>query len=311
VTPHTATLVWSYEPTISDPDPRLPFAFFAGSARRLSNGDTLIGWADERAMLTSEVKDDGTLLWEVQTPDTGNHNTRYATYRASLVAYTDAISPTVSVDIPDGSTFPDDGLPAPHWSCTDRGGANLAGCQTTGILGGQLVATPGLHTFSVTATDGANHTTVVTRSYRVVHGYLPDGTIRKHGGRQWKGGDLYGSTTGQSVRQRVARSHVATSRWRVQNDGQHPDSFVLSGTRGTARWRVRYFAGTHDVTRAVVRGTYRSPVLTPGAHISLRVSVTPTRQASASSVRIITLTAASTADASVVDQVATRVRARR
>lgn len=310
-TAHTATLEWSYQPVISDPTPRAPFAFFAGSSRRLDNGNTLIGWADERAILASEVALDKTLLWSVQTPDTGVHVTRYATYRASLIDYPDAIDPTVTLDVPPGAVYVDDEEIVPHWSCTDRGGSNLATCTTTGLVDGHLATTPGTHALSVTATDGAGNATTLTRSYLVAGAFLPDGLIRKDGSNDWKGGNVYGPATGQTVRQRTQRRHTATTRWRVQNDGERADAFRLLGAGSSARFRVRYFAGGNDVTAAVVAGTHRTATLAPGAWTTLRVEVTPKRRARVGDQRTVKLRATSVASATVNDRVATRVTARR
>lgn len=312
-TAHTASLVWSYRPVVSDPDPRDPFAFFAGSSRRLANGNTLIGWADERAMLATEVDDDPakSVLWEVTTPDTGVHSTRYATYRASLVPYTDAIDPEVVLDVSPGAVYVDDEVIVPHWSCTDRGGSNLATCTTSGLVDGHLATTPGTHQLSVTATDGRGNATTVTRSYRVAGAFLPDGLIRKDGSTTWKGDDVYGPRTGQTVRQHIRRTGTKSAIWRVQNDGARADAFRLSGAGSTVRYRVRYLVGGVDVTRAVVAGTYRTATLTPGTSTSLRVKVTPTRRAPIGDRRTVALRATSLADPTAVDRVATRVTTRR
>ena len=315
-TAHTATLMWSYSPTVSDPDPRDPFSFFAGSARRLANGDTLIGWADERAMLASEVKDEEgggtTLLWQVETPDTGSHTTRYATYRASLIDYADDIDPTATLQVPGGPVYVDDQAPVvPTWSCTDRGGSNLASCSVTGLVNGHLATTPGVHTVSVTARDGASpaNTDTVNRTYTVRRARQPDGLVRKAGSSTWKGGDVYGGSD-QTVKKRARRRHTVKSFWKVQNDGARSDAFVLAGTARSHRFRVRYFSGGSDVTAAVVAGTYRTATLTPGSATVLRVEVRPTRRARIGRSRVFRLHSASAGDATT-DTVATRVTVRR
>jgi hypothetical protein len=139
-------------------------------------------------------------------------------------------------------------------------------------------------------------------------GVRPDGLIRKQGSTWWKGGNVYGSAADQTIRQRAHRRHTVASFWRVQNDGVRTDAFTLAGTHGTARYKVRYFAGGVDVTRAVVAGTYHTATLAPGARTTVRVEVTPTARARVGRARTFTLRATS---ATAIDRVATRVTARR
>jgi len=73
---HTATLVWEFRhtPPILTP--------FTGSAQRLVNGNTLIGWTNNVPLLTTEVAPDGTVVWEgrLDTPGT------YPPYRFTKIA---------------------------------------------------------------------------------------------------------------------------------------------------------------------------------------------------------------------------------
>jgi hypothetical protein len=300
-TNHTATLAWSYVPSTT-------FTFFAGSASRLDNGDTLVGWASDRTTLATEVDDAANPVWSLAV-DGNTQNVGYTSYRVTHVDYTDAIDPQASVGVPDGATYVADSVPTPGWNCTDRGGSNLASCVVGGLVDGHLDPAPGPHVLSVTATDGAGNSTTVRRSYRVADTFLTDGQIRKRGGRAWRGDDVY-DPSAQNVRQRVARRHTATARWRVQNDGARPDAFTLAGARSSRRFDVRYFAGATDVTRAVVAGTYRTAALAPGAWTTLRVEVTPTRRARVGDKRTVRLHASSTGAANA-DSVATRVAVRR
>ena len=202
---------------------------------------------------------------------------------------------------------------APAYRCADRGGSTLQTCTVTGLTSGHLdTANVGAHAWTVTAQDGAGNTTSVVRHYTVrPAARQPDGLIRKRGRTWWKGGNVYGSAVDQTVRQRVHRRHTAVARWRVQNDGERADSFRLVGAGSTKRWKVRYFAAGVDVTRAVASGSFRTGVLAPGQQVRLRVTVTPTRRARVGGVRVVTLRAVSTASATAIDNVATRVTARR
>ena len=303
-TPTTATLVWSW------PGDQSRYAMFAGSARRLGNGDTLIGWAADRSALATEVNSDGETVWEIHAADPPDGRERYATYRAELIT---ALKPHVSFSGPaDGATLVQGAAVPASGSCTDWAGTALAACTASGVVGGRLdTSVLGTRTWSLTATDGAGNETTQTRSYTVrPPARRPDGAIRKSGSDRWLGDGTYGSTTGQTVRQRAHRRDPVTAYWRVQNDGERADAFRLTGTAGTARFRVRYYAGGTDVTRAVVAGTYRTATLAPGTATRLRVEVTPTRRARADDHRTVTMRAASVTSVAV-DRVATRVTARR
>ncbi len=249
----------------------------------------------------------------MQTPDTGDHNTRYATYRASLVDYTDAIDPAVTTDQAQNAVYVLGDTVAPTYHCTDRGGSNLATCASTGLDAGSLdTGTVGSFAWQVTATDGEGNTTTLVRHYTVRPAdRVPDAMIRKHGSHRWKGADVYGGASEQTVRQRTRRGHTVKARWRVQNDGDRADAFQLHGRHSTKRWRVRYYAAGLDVTRAVTSGTYRTTTLAPGGATTLAVEITPKRRARVGGHRTVVLRATSLADSAAADSVATRVTVRR
>jgi hypothetical protein len=300
----TATIPWSYAPAGT-------FTFFAGSASRLGNGDTLVGWASDRQRFATEVDAAGTELWSLNIP--GNtQSVGYTSYRVSLVDYTDKLAPTVDAGPVDASYVTGDQVTAPAYSCTDRGGSNLQSCTVTGVTGGLLdTSTPGPQTWQVTAEDGAGNTTTVARHYTVrLPGRVPDGLVRKAGG-SWRGNDVYGSPTGQTVRERVRRTRTAVAHWRIQNDGERADAFRLVAPGSNRRFRVHYLSDGVDVTAAVVAGTYRTPTLQPGQSVTLRVTVKPTRRSRVGSTRTVTMTSVSTSDSSRVDRVAASVTTRR
>ena len=130
-------------------------------------------------------------------------------------------------------------------------------------------------------------------------------------GGAWHGGDVYGSAKDQTIRQLARRGQTVSSQWLVQNDGERAERFRLVGATSNPRWRVRYFAGGKDVTRAVSAGTYRTGTLAPGQRVSLRVTVTPTRRARLTSTRTLTLRAASPTAVTAKDTVAIRMQVRR
>jgi hypothetical protein len=300
----SASLVWSYGPDDYAPDTM--FAFFAGSARRLANGNTLIGWASEMKATATEVDSAKNELWAIQVP-TGNN---YKTYRAALIT---ALAPgaTFSGPADHATVLVGDQVPADA-TCRDFAGRSIDTCEVTGLLDGKLdTRTAGTRTWQVTSSYGAGNTTTITRHYTVrAATRRPDGLIRKAGSSTWKGGNVYGAATGQTVRQHVRSRHPAKSFWSVQNDGERSDGFLLKGTAGSARFKVRYFAGGTDVTSAVVAGTYRTPTLAPGASTVLRVKVVATRRAHDGDTRKFRLRSTSLSTSAAVDKVATEVTAR-
>lgn len=299
-TAHTASLSWSY------PDDTSKNSFFAGSANRLSNGDTLIGWAADTNALVTEVNNSKVILWQLTTPTT---TPRYMTYRASLIT-----GPQLTMTGPaNGSTVVQGDSIAAAAHCTDWVGTGVATCTTTGATGGMLdTSAVGTHTWTVTGVDDAGDSVSKSRSYTVRAPHLqPDGLIRKAGSTTWKGDNRYGTARGQKVRQEAHRRQAVKSFWRVQNDGERADDVRLVGTGGNRRFRVRYLRAGVDVTAAVVAGTYRTSTLVPGQSVTLEVVVTPTRRAPIGSTRTVTMATVSSGDPNSVDRVATSVTARR
>ena len=304
VTPHTAALVWSYVPAGK-------YSWFAGSARRIGN-NTLIAWAADRNVLSTEVDDQGQKVWEMTTPTVVAPQQRYATYRAELIpAVPDAIAPTATQDDTENAGYVVGDTVTPTFGCTDRGGSNLQTCTASGLLGGALdTRTAGPHTWTVTAVDGEGNTTTSVRHY-LVGNRLPDGLVRKAGADWWRGDGVHGSAADQTIHQRVRAGRTATSVWRIQNDGARIDDLRLVGPGSTAHFRVRYLVGDRDVTTAVASGTYRTSALSPGTWASLRVLVTPRRGTAPGRQRTVVLTAVSTTDSAAVDRVATSLTVRR
>jgi hypothetical protein len=107
----------------------------------------------------------------------------------------------------------------------------------------------------------------------------PDARIRS-GSSPWVGNDIYSAT---AARERVTipverQGSAGTFAVTVQNDGIVPDVLGLHAIGRATGYSVRYFSGTTDVTAAVRAGTYRTPILAPGAkyriHASVRLAAT-------------------------------------
>ncbi|MGH3505743.1 MAG: aryl-sulfate sulfotransferase, partial [Nocardioidaceae bacterium] len=307
----TATRTWGYQ---------VPnrFALFAGSAERLANGNTLVGWAAEKKAMAAEVSPAGEVLWEIRdAAATTEPPSRpvYFTYRALKFAAPDAIDPQVSLSVPaPGATYTVGRDVPVRYTCTDRGGSSLRSCGGS-ALPGEAVDTskPGTHTFTVRAKDGNGNVTKKVRTYTVTERYRPDAQIRRGTpGSRFVGDDIYGDSSDQRIRQRIERpGRSVTAFVKLQNDGTELDRLRLRGTRGADAFRIAYFAGADNVTGRVTSGDFRTPRLGSGEHFVLRVRVTRTRAADVGDTRTTKVRAASLAAPLKTDTVATVVRAAR
>jgi hypothetical protein len=304
-----ARLAWSYV---------VPnrFALFAGSSLRLANGNTLIGWAAEKKAMATEVSPEGDVLWEIRDAAAATEPPSrpvYFTYRALKFAVPDAIKPTVALMRPRAdATYTSGQRVTADFTCTDRGGSTLRSCGGTRHPGGLLdTSTPGTHSFTARATDGAGNVTRVTRTYTVTPRYQPDLAIRKGRGA-WVGNDVYGSSLDQRIRQEIRLDgRTARATVRLDNDGKRIDRFVVTGVGGGKKFRVSYFRGTENVTGRVVAGTLRTRWLRPDETVQLRVVVRRLRAADPGDQIAVRVHAVSGERPRIGDSVATVVRATR
>ena len=294
----TATLAWSYQ---------IPgrCTLFAGSAWRLGNGNTLVGWAADTRAIATEVNAAGTPVWELKNDD------GYFAYRVTKASVPDTIDPVVDVEpLPGTASYSYRQVVTTDFDCTDRGGSTLQSCQGTRTLPPRR---PGLNTFTVRATDGDGNTTVVSRSYTVAQPppvYRVDGAVRR-AGDGWVGNNVYGSYVRQRVTQTVRRSGAtATFAVRVQNEGNRPDTVSVRGTGGTSSFSVTYFAGRANVTGHVRAGTWR-PTVAAGKFVDLRLVVKRLRPATPGTLLQVVVSMVSGKDGRARDAVANIVRATR
>ena len=97
---------------------------------------------------------------------------------------------------------------------------------------------------------------------------------------EWYGDDVYNET---AFDQRAAYADfpnwydvvTVTFKMRIQNDGSRTDRFRVGASGVTAGYRVRFFAGTTDVTEAIKAGTFRTPWLAAGDSYLIKAKVKP------------------------------------
>ena len=290
----TATLVWDYQV-----DGR--FARFAGSARRLGNGNTLIGWAADTNAVATEVDDDGNVVWELKNED------GYFAYRVAPATVVDVVDPVVTVTSPvNGAAYAYGESVTPEFGCSDRGGSSLHTCS------GPAVDTrvAGRHTYQVKGIDGDGNTTTVTRSYTVAPAPFsrPDLLIRAPG-KQWIGNNVYFAAGTRLAVQKLRRAGgKAVAAVRVEAQGNRADQVTVRGSSGTPKWGVRYYRGATDVTTLVKAGRLQAS-MTPGQSFDLRVVTQRLKPAKPGNAFRVAVTATSRLDPRQRDVVAQRVRA--
>ena len=189
---------------------------------------------------------------------------------------TDTTDPTVTVATPPrGAIYHRNQVVHANFSCADSaGGTGVDSCSGT-VADGHAIntATTGRKSFTVTGTDHAGNTAQVTHHYRVADG-RPDARIRRGNGRL-VGNNVYNTTGFHETRSGAAGGGQSVSYYvSVQNDAPFAEQLRLKGQRSTTRFTVRYRnAFNVNITSQVVAGTYRTPVLAPGATHTIRAVV--------------------------------------
>lgn len=288
----SARLVWSYNPE--------RYGIFGGSAQRLANGNTLVGWANGADGVAEEVSRSGQVLWRLQDKNATAEG--YNTYRAYLFFAPDRIKPVVNFTRPmAGQAIPFGSSAKTDFSCTDKGGSSLFTCGSDGQWGSPIdTSWPGPRSLAVKATDGAGNAQVAIVSYAIARPeHLVDLSIRPSTSSVFTGHE--NTTPPQSISQHLARVGASVTAYaRLTNAGAAAERVGLVGTPGDSSVRVRYFAGITDVTAAVVAGTYQSATLASGKSALLRIVATRLAAATLGSSRTVTVTGSASGATDVV-----------
>ncbi len=103
---------------------------------------------------------------------TGDTNGTQDIFVHQLVVPPDSVAPVVTIASPvDGAAYTLDQVVNASFSCDDGGGAGVETCDGTQPTGTPVdTASAGLHTFTVTTSDGAGNSTQVTHTYEVLAG---------------------------------------------------------------------------------------------------------------------------------------------
>jgi hypothetical protein len=134
----------------------------------------------------------------------------------------------------------------------------------------------------------------------------PDALVRV-GTKAFVGSNVYNTTGKKQTRAAtVKKGKKVTFTVRAQNDGNAPDALRVKGTKSTKTFTITYRAGKKNVTKKVVRGTYRTPSLAPGAHRDITVTIAPTKKATKNKKATAKVTVTSTSDTTKKDTVKAR-----
>jgi hypothetical protein len=150
--------------------------------------------------------------------------------------------------------------------------------------------------------------------------FRPDGSVRYKSFKSppdtylepgpWVGDNIYNKTgRNQKVVEVAAANYAPDAHFvfeiRAENEGA-ADRFKVN-VSGTGDWVVKYFHGSTNITSAVLAGTYRTPTISTGNSVTLKVKVwidVPGTHV----MRLVTLTSAG--DATKQDAVKIRVNYR-
>jgi hypothetical protein len=129
-----------------------------------------------------------------------------------------------------------------------------------------------------------------------------DGLIRP-GAKRFVGNDVYNTTGARQIARASASNRPARYTWRIQNDGNVTDRFVVRGTAGTDAFTVTYKRGRTNITAAVRSGSYTTPRLAPGKRTDITVIVRATARVAVGDSHRLQLVARSTTTARNSDTV--------
>jgi hypothetical protein len=165
----------------------------------------------------------------------------------------------------------------------------------------------------VIATSGGGQTFPATWDFFEIQSqaasqFRPDARVRLSTVTALTGNNVYNATgANQTVNTTAGRRVMRTFVVNVQNDGTGTDSFILRGPGNSAGFSVAYFAGTTNITTAVVAGTYRQNGVPAGGTRAIRMRVTVASGAAIGAVKSSLVTATSANSGTVADTIRTIV----
>lgn len=138
--------------------------------------------------------------------------------------------------------------------------------------------------------------------------YRPDARVRLSTVAALTGNNVYNTTgNNQTVSTTAGRRMMRTFVVNIQNDGSDSDAFLIRGPGSSTGFTVAYFAGTTNITTAVVNGTYRQNNVPIGGTRAIQMRVTVRPGAASGAVKSSLVTATSANSGTLADAVRTVV----
>lgn len=163
---------------------------------------------------------------------------------------------------------------------------------------------PGDSTYDVLITSKSDRDTtkldaVLARTV-IQSGFQPDNQIKNMEETTYIGDGVYNlDGTDQTKSQSAEAGDTVVYHIKIENDGNLPDTFIVTGTAGNAGWGVRYFdalsAGT-EITSDVTGTGWSSGVLNPGDTTDIRVELTSPSSATTGTSYDVLVTTTSASD---------------
>jgi len=118
------------------------------------------------------------------------------------------------------------------------------------------------------ATQSFSYDVTVFDPNTVIPAYQADLWIADWGKADWVGNDIYNTTAAdQNLSQPLLAGKTRNFKIKLQNDGNVPDTFTLTGSAAGTGFKVAYFDGGKNVTAAVAAGTYQVKLKAGGTRV--------------------------------------------
>jgi hypothetical protein len=122
----------------------------------------------------------------------------------------------------------------------------------------------------------------------------PDALIAASSAGTYIGNNIYSSTgVSESLLKTITRGHSAWVYLRIQNDGLVAATFKLKGTGGASGITAHYYAGTTNITLAVLAGTYTTATIAARGYVTIRLLASVASSSAATRTLMTTVTSTS------------------
>ena len=164
------------------------------------------------------------------------------------------------------------------WTNTTIGSDATIGCYVD-VTPSQRVHAGAKFTINFTAisTGDTTRKDVARAVVTATEFFQPDVWVRTQSEISYSGDNLYLPGAAQTKQQIVAAGAIVRYFFRIQNDGNTADSFLVTGTSAGNGWVVKYYDPDTNAERtaAITGSGWQTPTITPGASVGLFAILTP------------------------------------